>query len=143
DSEHGGYSEVHPIYAIAIEVNPDPKDDTWIVFVRNRGNEGFCSKHDHPLQGLSRFLLLIPPPPNSQVTDAQATGTFSSTIRGNCPTWMFDRRNKNGEIMAFDLPSVPVGGPYLGPIVEGEIHISWTGQGPLMPFQPERLEKSP
>jgi hypothetical protein len=53
DTEHGGYSEIHPIYMLAIEVDPNPLDNKWILFIRNRGDEGFCSSHDHPLEGIT------------------------------------------------------------------------------------------
>jgi hypothetical protein len=55
DGEHGGKAELHPLYALATNVctldtskseckpEGDPKDDVWLMFVRNRGDEGFCS----------------------------------------------------------------------------------------------------
>jgi hypothetical protein len=66
DGEHGGKTELHPVYALATNVctlneskndckctldgstnqcktERDPKDDVWLMFVRNRGDEGFCS----------------------------------------------------------------------------------------------------
>lgn len=58
DGEHGEKSELHPVYAFAsnpcvnaafdpatracVSLNP-PGDDVWLMFVRNRGDEGFCS----------------------------------------------------------------------------------------------------
>ena len=58
DGEHGEKSELHPVYAFAsnpcmnaafdsgtracASLNP-PGDDVWLMFVRNRGDEGFCS----------------------------------------------------------------------------------------------------
>ncbi len=55
DGEHGGKTELHPLYALATNVctwdasmnqcktERDAKDDVWLMFVRNRGDEGFCS----------------------------------------------------------------------------------------------------
>ena len=54
DGEHGGKAELHPLYALATNVctldasnqckqQQDSKDDVWLMFVRNRGDEGFCS----------------------------------------------------------------------------------------------------
>ena len=55
DGEHGGKAELHPLYALATNVctfdastndckaERDPNDDVWLMFVRNRGDEGFCS----------------------------------------------------------------------------------------------------
>jgi hypothetical protein len=58
DGEHGEKSEIHPVYAFASNpcvnsefdsdndrcfiANP-VSDDAWLIFVRNRGDEGFCS----------------------------------------------------------------------------------------------------
>jgi hypothetical protein len=46
DGEHGEKAELHPVYAIAIDrtdYEKHPNDDDWLMFVRNRGDEGFCS----------------------------------------------------------------------------------------------------
>ena len=58
DGEHGEKSELHPVYAFASNPcvssdfdsendqcsTPNPVgDDAWLMFVRNRGDEGFCS----------------------------------------------------------------------------------------------------
>src|SRR5262249_19955220 len=46
DGEHDLKAELHPLYAIATRrdnYENDPKDDVWLMFVRNRGDEGFCS----------------------------------------------------------------------------------------------------
>jgi hypothetical protein len=137
DSEHGSYSELHPVYALAIEVNSDPSDDIWIFFIRNRGNEGFCSSHDHPLEGLSAFTLLLPKPPGAEVTDGVVTeSSFASTIATNCPVLGFDQVYREGELVRFNLPQTPVvPRPFHGPIVEGEVHIKWVSAGTLNPFQ--------
>jgi hypothetical protein len=48
DGEHGLKSEIHPIYAMATrEENSEigPSDEVWLMFVRNLGDEGFCSSH--------------------------------------------------------------------------------------------------
>jgi hypothetical protein len=54
DVEHGAISEVHPTHALAIQTGcgrPDggsqgPYLDRWVFFVRNSGNEGWCSQWD-------------------------------------------------------------------------------------------------
>src|SRR5262249_40245419 len=42
DCEHGCWSELHPVWALAMNVQPSLEDDLWAIFVRNWGNEGFC-----------------------------------------------------------------------------------------------------
>lgn len=136
DSEHGGYSEVHPVYAIAIEINPNPHDDTWLLFIRNRGNEGFCSQYDHPLPPqLNVFNLLIPKPLNSTVSNAEVIASDFSTTSNTCAVVGFDSTNLQGEIIQYQFsPSPRVPKPFSGPILEGEIHIRWISTSPLTPF---------
>jgi hypothetical protein len=142
DTEHGGYSELHPVYAMAVEVNPDPVNNIWILFIRNRGNEGFCSRRDHPLPTtLTKFSLQIPKPPTSVVSAASFTAetSFSSTIENNCPALRYDPATQSA-VVEFNLLKQPVGRPSRGPMLEGEVHIQWTLQ---QPFTPVRIEPSP
>ena len=139
DTEHGGYSELHPVYAMAIEVNPAVDNNTWILFIRNRGNEGFCSRRDHPLPvTLSKFSLVIPKPTGSVVTAASFSNetNFSSTIENNCPALQYDP-GKQAAIVDYNFLQQPVGRPFRGPMLEGELHIQWTVQQPYTPVQPQ------
>jgi len=46
DSEHSMKAELHPVFALATRrdaVGNDPSDEVWLMFVRNLGNEGYCS----------------------------------------------------------------------------------------------------
>ncbi len=48
DGEHELKSEVHPVYAMATRrdnMENTPSDEVWLMFVRNLGDEGFCSSH--------------------------------------------------------------------------------------------------
>jgi hypothetical protein len=51
DGVHGGYSELHPVYAMAVETatpgTDKTEDDTWVFFIRNQGNEGSCAGNVH------------------------------------------------------------------------------------------------
>jgi hypothetical protein len=48
--DEGPWTEVHPVWALAIRVNDDEADETWAIFVRNWGNEGACGNfHDEYL----------------------------------------------------------------------------------------------
>lgn len=61
DSEHGAYTELHPVYAMAIHMNSDPNNDQWAFFARNWGDEGFCSQDQH-YWDLSPLSIFIPEP---------------------------------------------------------------------------------
>jgi hypothetical protein len=137
DSEHDIYSELHPVYAIAIEINPDHRDNTWILFARNIGNEGNCSSLDHPLTRspqdntlLESIKLLIPPPPGSKVNDVSAGETQFFSNNGTCPELGYYKdenysEDNEGVLVTFDLQAC---GDECHPIVEGEIHLNWTLQ---------------
>jgi hypothetical protein len=46
DGEHDLKAELHPLFAIATRrdnYENDPGDEVWLMFVRNLGDEGFCS----------------------------------------------------------------------------------------------------
>jgi hypothetical protein len=62
DFEHSIHSELHPVFAMAIRVKEDPTDETWVLFARRFGNEGFCSSHIHYLDYLpdNRFIFRLP-----------------------------------------------------------------------------------
>ncbi len=58
DGVHGGWTEIHPVLALAIwtdeKESGDGVDDTWVFFLRNSGDEGGCgSGNQHSWQGLS------------------------------------------------------------------------------------------
>ncbi len=44
DCEHDGCkSEIHPVFTLAVHVLDSPDNDTWAMFLRNTGDEGYCS----------------------------------------------------------------------------------------------------
>ena len=153
DSAHTVYSELHPVYAMAIEMNADPNNNTWIVFARNTGNEGACAIEDHPLvcpQGngdmLKRLTLLIPPPKGTTGVPTvvrTARTLFYSNTPGCAQLSYFvnpDARyteDNQGVLVSFDLGDC-TGADCLS-LVEGEIHLKWTGNFP----PPDKPKPSP
>jgi hypothetical protein len=61
DCEHGCASEVHPVYALAIQVDDRPQSNTWALFGRNWGTGGFCSRYDHQLTTAENKLWVLLP----------------------------------------------------------------------------------
>jgi hypothetical protein len=62
DGDHEVATESHPVYLLAIsEANGarSRTNDTWAFFVRNWGDEGPCSSHDHPM-GAGIYTITIP-----------------------------------------------------------------------------------
>lgn len=66
DCVHDCYTEVHPVYAIAINTKADTLKDgfveeTWALLARNWGNEGWCSSKQHYLDTESNKITLMLP----------------------------------------------------------------------------------
>jgi hypothetical protein len=161
DAEHNIYSELHPVYAIAIEmekkVNGNVGESTWMIFARNTGDEGACSLGLHSLYGptdgpdgaripLEKLKLLIPPPEGMRATGASyVAGTEFYSNNASCPTATFyDRlfrpeaagaaeysQNNQGVLLDFDLKECGGG---CTPLVEGTLHIRWDVVPVSQPF---------
>jgi hypothetical protein len=121
DCEHNCVSEIHPVWVLAIHVKDDPQDDVWAVFMRNWGNEGFCSQAQHEINWPEdRFTLTLPWRAGATTVDL-ATGTqFLGNMDGISGWW----RDVAGEkvTLTFGLPP-----PSAGARVHGELHLRWTG----------------
>ena len=51
DSSHSAKTELHPVYAMFVHLpGSDVTRSSWAFFVRNWGNEGFCSDGDEPFE---------------------------------------------------------------------------------------------
>jgi hypothetical protein len=62
DARHRSYSEVHPIFAMALQETSSARSSRWLILARNAGGEGGCStKANHrfaPPQG--RVTMTLP-----------------------------------------------------------------------------------
>lgn len=125
DCPHTCASELHPVWAMAIRVNSDPADETWAIFVRRYGNEGFCSDHSHYLDDLANdtytFRL-----PWVQGASAVALDTSSTTFESQLgrATGSLGVSQNQGVLLSFTVPAAPI--PLLSDMVDGELHLKWT-----------------
>lgn len=121
DCEHGCATELHPVYAIAIHTNDDPADDTWSIFARNWGDEGYCSQDQHYLD-TSQIAFMIPQPNASAVKLNVATTflTNNSSVGGPSVTLVPGQ----GAIVSFSMPD-----PSQRARLNGELHLAWTVSG--------------
>jgi hypothetical protein len=59
---NGGYSELHPVYSMAVltanKPGTDTLEQTWDFFVKNYGNEGLCSEQDQSWDGESGLYYI-------------------------------------------------------------------------------------
>jgi len=121
DSEHGGYSELHPVYGMAILLSDSPAESTWALLARNWGDEGFCSQDGMslPTTTLSFFL------PKAGATNVNAD---TSELYANNNNGVAVTAQPGGALVTFDL-----GPSETGTLAHGQIHLSWTvpaGRGP-------------
>ena len=149
DSEHDVYSELHPVYALAIETNRSHDDNTWIIFVRNQGDEGVCSKLNHVLHFSSNdsgppvenIKLLIPPPADMPVSQGVTNRAEKTVFWGtgnsiDIPelSYYYDQahsEDNEGVLIEFTL-SCRSSNPNCEQLVEGELHLKW-GTVPSLP----------
>ena len=93
DTQHGGYAEIHPLFAMAIRIRRDSgtHEETWAYMIRNSGNEGYCSSSIHYLLTPdNRVTLRIPgatidvPGKSKEYSLGGATQSIVSTPDGVC-----------------------------------------------------------
>jgi hypothetical protein len=118
DCEHSCSMELHPVYGLAIHVNDDPLDDTWAIFVRNWGNEGYCSQHQHPLN--TNEIAFLIPQPSATAVQLNPASTFqnNSTVVAISPPSLVPGK---GAVVRFELPD-----PQKQESLNGELHLTWT-----------------
>jgi hypothetical protein len=149
DSEHGGYTELHPVFAMAVQVSPNPATpdrEDWMMFARNWGNEGFCSHRIHSLPPeMTTLKVLIPlPQTTGTITGAELASDFFSFDSDDCPTAVFIR--DRGILITFQTPTDnnPTN-PIRRPLISGEVRIRWHTSGtitaPTRPACPGRFRQ--
>jgi hypothetical protein len=123
DCVHNCGSELHPVYAMAVNVRDDPADDVWAIFVRNAGNEGFCSSHiwAAPFTTYTFRLPWRPGMDSVQVLFGINQTEFEGTPGTAGPTVVFARGQ--GVDVTFTLPA-----PTETPLIDGALHLQWFGQ---------------
>ena len=118
-------TELHPAYVMAVNMdNSNPANDTWAVFARNWGNEGFCSDSEHYLP-VTDLKLLIPWPAGATNViigpDTQFSVFSNSDSSDTVPTPQISFAVGQGVLIDFSLPT-----PSAQMGMEGELHLEWT-----------------
>ena len=111
DYQHSSFSELHPLYVLAINVD-GPK---WAFFVRNWGDEGWCSEGTNPWDVRSiRVLLANPTASDGTVTKSTVFGTNGTAISAFFAA---------GQGIVLD---VQLQAPDDGGFVVGDLEVAWT-----------------
>ena len=122
DCEHDCRSEVHPVYALAVEVSDRADDNVWAIFVRNWGNEGFCSQYDHQMNfSDSKITLMLPRASKGTVAVDQGSTEFAVTPGSGISFPAVEQVTGEGTKVTFALP--PPGQHALAELV---LHLKWT-----------------
>jgi hypothetical protein len=130
DGVHGGYSEIHPVYAMAIMTSDTGSDQTWAFFIRNMGDEGECSSDIHAwpgLNGMYSIQLRVPTYAN-KVRLNEATTSINNVSWGAPPTGPSIAFDGAWTFLEFNIPVATIG---TGDVVYGQIglHDSFEGGG--------------
>jgi hypothetical protein len=144
DGEHSLKSELHPLYALATRrsnYENDPSDDGWLMFVRNQGDEGYCSSRIW-YSGFDDYTFHLPwreGMASVSVDWAKTDAAFQLTAGATGPSVAAyppsaaTAEHPAGVYVSFHLgPPVPrttnlIGAPNATlPFVDGVLHLVWT-----------------
>lgn len=126
DGVHGGYSESHPVFAMAIRINEQAVtggvDETWVFFLRNSGNEGGCSHLAHDwLPPAGWYYLSLPWPEHATgVTVSSAESQIWAYQTGVTPPTIETQPGWPWTYVGFQLPD-----PGVGAGVDGQITLHY------------------
>jgi len=137
DLGHNPSGESHPVWAIAIRAQEDPADELWAMFVRNWGNEGYCSTEQHFVDFIqNRYTVRLPW--RTGATSVQVIEGKTQFLTNNSSISMeVSIATGVGVFVSFTLPRPEEFGR-----VHGEIHLQWTGAEPLPPPpEPRRIAR--
>ncbi|MGO8795087.1 MAG: FG-GAP repeat domain-containing protein [Candidatus Sulfotelmatobacter sp.] len=143
DCEHDGCkSEIHPVFTVALHVLDSPDNDTWAMFLRNTGDEGYCSsqietanfttytfrlpwrtKESTPWTAVD--VLWGPTYPDcAQAQEAQAKSCFEQQVPpGGATGPTITYLSGQWVDVTFTFPA-----PTKRPLIDGELHLQWRGQ---------------
>jgi hypothetical protein len=127
DCEHGCRSEIHPVYAVAIETDPSADNNTWAIFARNWGNEGYCSHLNHTLDtDTIRILLPRNTTGTPEILTSPGTSEFASTDSISFPE--VNNIAGQGLVLTFHL-----GPPENRGVAEMLLKVKWTNDNAPIP----------
>jgi hypothetical protein len=129
DCEHGCGTELHPVWAMGVHAAAEAERETWAIFARNSGNEGFCSSQQHELELPGDRLTVTLPWRVGATRVRLGWGTaFFANVEG-LSAWWSARPGRQVDI-TFQLPPPAERGR-----VHGEIVLVWSGS-PSAPTPP-------
>ena len=127
DSFHGGKSELHPVFGVALH---DPtrsgeglwNDDLWVVFAQNAARQGEFGKSWHYLD-VNQLTFRLEGPPD-RVPVSTSSSLFEPRDKNHRP--MVRLRSLPGfAVVTIELPREVHDGKLTHVLVDGELHLQW------------------
>jgi hypothetical protein len=138
DGIHGGWSELHPVYMLAIRVASTDLpggavEERWVFFMRNWGNEGMCSHDQHyfgSTQGDGSYFVQFPWRSGAERVEVE---TGKTVVMANFPSVQISYEQTKGQWL-YLRAVLPDGSSE--PLVHGEIVLKWSPSvnGKLQPL---------
>ncbi|HYL16254.1 MAG TPA: hypothetical protein VEV41_24690 [Terriglobales bacterium] len=122
DCEHDCRSEFHPVYALAIQLDENPSNNIWAIFVRNWGDEGFCSSLNHELNLADQKMSLLLPWPGGKGLKAEVEQMSPRVSAPSMGLLQDESGRGEGAIVTFNLPRPSERG-----LVEALLRFQWKG----------------
>ena len=129
DCEHGCKSEVHPVYALAIQTDDNPRNERWAVIARNWGTEGFCSQENHVIDSPHNNFRIRLPHPGADHPPQAVAEDFAANY-DNIPQPHVDLQRNVGAIVTLALPPADSAG-----LVEFVVRLDWGESAPALRAQ--------
>lgn len=127
DCEHDCRSEFHPVYALAIQLDENPNSNAWAIFVRNWGDEGFCSSLNHELNLADQKMSLLLPWPGAKDLKAEVEQISPEPVPPTVGLLQDENGLGQGALVTFSLPKPAERG-----LTEVLLRFKWKG-GAAMP----------
>lgn len=123
DYKHESYSELHPLYLLAINY----ADLKWAFFARNWGNEGGCSEGTNPWD-VKKISFLVE---NAEASDGKVVASAIFGSEGTSISQYFVKGQ--GLVLEIELPEPDKEGH-----VYGDFQVEWTSTLPRPGFNPAK-----
>jgi hypothetical protein len=122
DCEHDCRSELHPVYALAIQIDEAQNSNTWAIFVRNWGDEGFCSSLNHEINLTDHKMSLLLPWPGAKGLKADVEQISPGAVPPTVGLLQSQSGKGEGALVTFTLPK-----PSEGALIEVLLRFQWNG----------------
>jgi hypothetical protein len=145
DGVHIGYTELHPTFALAVEVaftqaSDGSQDQTWAFFIRNAGNEGSCAHEEHYWPsglGDSTYAIQLPWPSGAESVQVVTTQYSKMEVSSSDQQYLGMQGVKPWTYLRFKLPSYTATG------MDGEFTLHYSGNTARRPARVVQRKTSP